>query len=250
MSADSPRFRVLHPQPGSGRVVDASSALEGWREDRAPGAGVALNFISSVDGRIAIDGRSAALGGPADRAMFHALRARADAVLVGAGTVRDERYGPLVKSAQVRDARRREGLAEQPLALIATSSLDLDPALPLLADSSSRVAILTSSDGELGATAAAVEYIRARDIANGLAQARERFGLSLVLCEGGPSLAGTLGKAGLIGELFLSLSPIIVGDRPGAAAMLRGAGPQTPLALELAMLLESGGTLFARYVAR
>ena len=127
---EAPRFRVLHPEPALGQVVDASRALAGWREDRAPGAGVALNFISSLDGRVALDGRSAALGGPADRALFHALRARADAVLVGAGTVRDERYGPLVKSAAVREARLGEGLEERPLALIATSSLDLDPALP------------------------------------------------------------------------------------------------------------------------
>ena len=92
-----------------------------------------------------MDGRSAPLGGPADRALFHALRARTDAVLVGAGTVRDERYGPLIKSAPVREARRREGLEEQPLALIATSSLELDPALPLLDDPASRVVILTRS---------------------------------------------------------------------------------------------------------
>ena len=250
MSADCPRFRVLHPEPGIGAIVDASRALEGWREDRAPGAGVALNFISSVDGRTAVDGRSAPLGGPADRALFHALRARADAVLVGAGTVRDERYGPLVKSAAVREARRSEGLEEQPLALIATSSLDLDPTLPLLADPASRVVILTSSRGDAPACAAQVDYVRRPRLADGLAAARERFGLSLVLCEGGPSLAGALGAAGLIDELFLSLSPMIVGDRPGAATMLRGEGPPTPLGLELAMLLESGGTLFARYVAR
>ena len=56
------------------------------------------------------DGRSAPLGGPADRALFHALRARADAVMVGAGTVRDERYGPLIRDAESASARRREGL--------------------------------------------------------------------------------------------------------------------------------------------
>ena len=115
MSAEVPRFRVLHPAPGDGASVDAATALVDWREDRPSGTGVALNFIASLDGRIAVDGRSAPLGGPADRALFHALRARTDAVLVGAGTVRDERYGPLIKSARVRERRRREGLEEQPL---------------------------------------------------------------------------------------------------------------------------------------
>ncbi len=246
---EAPRFRVLHPEPALGQVVDASRALAGWREDRAPGAGVALNFISSLDGRVALDGRSAALGGPADRALFHALRARADAVLVGAGTVRDERYGPLVKSAAVREARLGEGLEERPLALIATSSLDLDPALPLLADPASHVVILTGARGELPPCEARVDYVRGPRLAVVLARAREDYGLGVVLCEGGPSLAGALGAAGLIDELFLSLSPMIVGDRTGAATMLRGEGPRAPLPLELAMLLESGGTLFARYVA-
>jgi riboflavin biosynthesis pyrimidine reductase len=229
--------------------VDAPTALAGWREDRPHGDGVALNFISSLDGRIAVDGRSAALGGPADRALFHALRARTDAVLVGAGTVRDERYGPLIKSAPVREARRREGLEEQPLALIATSSLELDPALPLLDDPASHVVILTRSPGELAPCAARVDYVRSPQLADGLALARERFGLAVVLCEGGPSLAGALGAAGLIDELFLSLAPLIVGDAPGSPAMLRGAGPPAPLALELRMLLEAHGTLFARYAA-
>jgi riboflavin biosynthesis pyrimidine reductase len=247
--ADVPRFRVLHPAPGDGASVDAATALRSWREERPRGAGVALNFISSVDGRIAVNGRSAPLGGPADRALFHALRSRADAVLVGAGTVRDERYGPLIKAAPVREARRREGFAEQPVALIATSSLDLDPMLPLLRDPGSRVVILTSSRGQLPACAARVDYVRSPSLVDGLAQARERFGLAVVLCEGGPSLAGALAAAGLIDELFISLAPMIVGDVAGAATMLRHGGPPVPLALELRMLLQADETLFARYVA-
>jgi riboflavin biosynthesis pyrimidine reductase len=249
VSAEDPRFRVLHPASGDGTSVDAATALAGWREDRPDGAGVALNFISSVDGRVAVNGRSAPLGSPADRALFHALRSRADAVLVGAGTVRDERYGPLIKAEPARAARRREGLEEQPLALIVTSSLDLDPALPLLHDPDSRVAILTSSSGQLPPCNAHVDYVRSPSLAESLALARERYGLDVVLCEGGPSLSGALAAAGLIDELFLSLAPMIVGDVPGASTMLRRAGPPAPLALDLRMLLESGATLFARYVA-
>ena len=109
--------------------------------------------------------------------------------------------------------------------------------------------ILTGSDGELAPCAARVDYVRGPHLADGLAQARERFGLEVVLCEGGPSLAGALSAAGLIDELFLTLAPLIVGDMSGAPTMLRGAGPARPLALELRMLLEADRTLFARYVA-
>jgi riboflavin biosynthesis pyrimidine reductase len=249
VSDAGPRFRVLHPEPRAGEELDAASALVGWREDRAPAAGVALNFIASADGRIAVDGRSAPLGAPADRALFHALRAQADAVLVGAGTVRDERYGPLVKRPEVRERRRSEGLPEQPVALIASSSLELDPTLPLLDDPQSHVVVLTASEGELAPCRARVEYERGPTLTRSLAAARERHALRVVLCEGGPALAGSLGAAGLIDELFLTLSPKIVGDRAGSPTMLRGTGPDEPLELELAMLLESGGLLFARYVA-
>src|SRR5579862_1871860 len=148
VSPDAPRFRVLHPASRLGESVDVAGALDGWREDRAAGAGVSLNFIASADGRIAVEGRSGPLGGAADHALFHALRARADAVLVGAGTARSEGYGPLVKPARARAERARAGLPEQPLALIASSSLEFDPALPLLADPESHVVILTGSEGE------------------------------------------------------------------------------------------------------
>src|ERR1700693_6019696 len=57
---------------------------------------VMLNMVSTVDGRASIDGRSGPLGNRADRELFHALRAAVDGVLVGAGTVRAERYGPIV----------------------------------------------------------------------------------------------------------------------------------------------------------
>ena len=106
-------------------------------------------MIASVDGRISVAGRSAALGGPADRALFHALRARADAVVVAAGTVRSERYGPIIRDPDVRDRRERQGLRPQPLAVIVSRTLDLDPTLPLLADRSSHVVILTPATGDV-----------------------------------------------------------------------------------------------------
>ena len=53
------------------------------------------DFVASLDGAIAVEGRSAGLGSPADKASFHALRAVCDAVVVGAGTLRMENYGPV-----------------------------------------------------------------------------------------------------------------------------------------------------------
>ena len=113
-------------------------------------------------------------------------------MLVGAGTVRDERYGPLISDRR-RCARRAGARAssEQPLAVIASCSLELDPTLPLLADPASRVVVLTRSPGELAAVRGA-RRLRAQPASAPTAsrELRERFGVAVVLCEGGPSLAG------------------------------------------------------------
>ena len=206
-------------------------------------------MIACVDGRIAVDGRSAPLGDRADRALFHALRARADAVMAGAGTVRTERYGPLIRDAGARERRRDEGLEDQPLAVIVTRTLDLDAGLPLLADPGSRVAILTSAAGDIAPAAARVDYIRAATLRAGLAELRERFGVEHVVCEGGPSLNGALATEGLIEELFLAVSPMLVGDVADGSAVVRGGAPPSPVHLELRMLLGSGSGLYGRYVA-
>jgi len=138
-------FRRLVPAGGE---CGAREALAGWRDEllgdrqRPRGPRLALNMVASVDGRVAIGGRSAPLSGPPDRELFHELRAQADAVMVGAGTVRIERYGPIIRDADVRERRRAAGLREQPLAVIASRSLDLPADLPLLADPDSHIVVL------------------------------------------------------------------------------------------------------------
>ena len=153
---EPPRFRSLIPQLAVDQKLSADEALNGWREQGGERLRVALNMIASVDGRIAVKGRSGPLGGPADRALFHALRARADAVMVAAGTVRAERYGPIIRDRGRRELRAGQGLPEQPLAVIVSRGLELDPTLPLLADPDTRVVVLTPSAGDLPASAASV----------------------------------------------------------------------------------------------
>jgi riboflavin-specific deaminase-like protein len=245
-AAPEPRFRQLLPAaPGE---LTAGEALRDWRAEPV-GDGVALNMIASVDGRIAVGGRSAPLGSPADRALFHALRARADAVMAGAGTVRIERYGPIVRRAEVRERRRAEGLPAQPLAVIVSRSLSIDPSVPLLADPDSTVVVITPAGGELQGCAARIEYVRTATLRDGLAELRERFGVRRILCEGGPSLNGSLAREGLIDELFLAIAPLLVGDTEGARAIVENGAPGTPVPLELRALLAHEAQLFARYAS-
>jgi len=216
---------------------------------------VILNMISTADGRASIGGRSGPIGDRADRELFHALRAAVDAVMVGAGTVRTERYGRLIREEERRRLRRERGRSEEPLACIVSGRLELPADLPLLADPHARVAIITRSPASVTGAAARVEYVRAEhdgtlDLRRALAELRERFAVRSLLCEGGPHLNSHLLAARLVDELFLTLSPKLAGGDPPNGESLRivaGAALEPPVELELVGLLESGGQLFMRY---
>ena len=107
---------------------------------------VFLNMACTADGRATLEGRSGPIGNRADKELFLALRTAVDAVLVGAGTARTERYRRLVKDESQRRLRLERGLAEEPLACIVSASLALSPeSVPLLGDPAARVVILTPS---------------------------------------------------------------------------------------------------------
>jgi riboflavin-specific deaminase-like protein len=197
---------------------------------------VFLNMACTADGRIAVRGRSGPIGNNGDRELFHALRTAVDAVLVGAGTVRTERYSRLVREESAQRLRRARGLAAEPLVCVVSASLALSPELPLLRDPAARVAILTpSATGELptrpvaAASATPVEYVRANhrgllDLPAALAELHTRLGVRTVMCEGGPHLNGQLFAAGLVDELFLSLAPKLAGG-PEPAVPPTGTPP-------------------------
>ncbi len=216
---------------------------------------VVLNMISTADGRASLGGRSGPISDRADRALFHELRGVVDGVLVGAGTVRAERYGRMIPDAARRELRRRRGLSEEPLACIVSGRLALDEDVPLLREPSARVAILTASAASLPAAAASVEYVRTvdggrLDLAAALEQLRARFDVQSLLCEGGPHLALQLLEADLLDELLLSLSPLLAGGEPSGGEALRilaGAELEPPAELELLAVLRSDSRLFLRY---
>ena len=208
-----------------------------------------LNMICTIDGRAAVGGSTRLISSPADRAVFHHLRTQADAVMVGAGTLRAERYARLVRDAGLREKRRREGLAPDPLACLVSGRLDLPPDLPLLGDPDTRALVLTAARGELGPGRASVEYLRADasplDMPAMLGRLRAEWGVRSVLCEGGPTLNGGLLRDGMVDELFLTVAPLLAaGDAPTIAT-----GPPLPGLPRARLLwaLEDAGELFLRY---
>src|SRR3954452_20601907 len=118
-------IRRLHPEPGEVTPEEATSGLR--LGDLAPPERpyLVLNMVETLDGRIAIGGRSGPIGDEADRELFHGLRTQADAVMVGAGPVRTERYGRIVRAPERRARREAEGLAADPLAIVVSASLNL-----------------------------------------------------------------------------------------------------------------------------
>ncbi len=237
--------RLLPPGP----PVDAAGLLDDLHPGKRAPAGrpyIALNMIETVDGRGAVDGRTRGLGNQGDRELFHRLRAQADAVFAGASTIRTERYGPIIRDPELQALRRARGEPAQPLAVTASRSLAFDPALPLLADPESHVVVLTPSDGEIPPCAAQVTYLRGSSMTELLSDLRRELGVRSVVCEGGPALNAELLAAGLVDELFVSISPLLLGGCD-PLTIVNGAAGRTEL--ELLWLLEYESLLHARYRA-
>jgi riboflavin biosynthesis pyrimidine reductase len=194
---------------------------------------VRLNMIASVDGATAVGGRSGGLGGEADKRLFAVLRSLADVVLVGAGTVRAEHYGP----------------GALPIAVV-SRSCSLDWQSPFFTEATFRPIVLTVADAPkdyLERAAEVADVVVAGTGSVDVAQALEalaRRGARRVLAEGGPALNGHLAAAGLVDEMCLTLSPTLVaGD---AKRILDGPELAVPAPLELRSLCEEDGFLFLR----
>jgi riboflavin biosynthesis pyrimidine reductase len=243
--------RRLWPDPLEDIDVDETVAAE-LRPTPDGRPWLLVNMIGSLDGAITVEGRSGPLGRPADRALFHALRAIADVVVAGAGTVRAERYGPVRPSDAQRAARRDRGQAEVPPIAIVTRSLDLDLDSALFTtDDGPRPIVVTCASAPAERRAAAAkraEVLEVGDDTVDLPAALAALGGrgSVVTCEGGPRLNADLIADDLVDEWAHTLSPILTGgDSVRAAA---GAVPPTPREMVLDRLLEGDGLLLTRWL--
>lgn len=201
-----------------------------------------------------MNGSSRALGSPADQAVFAAIRASADWIIVGAGTVRAERYHLPRSGPASRAIRLTTGRMAQPRLAVLSASLDLNLDLPMFSQQGlgdQKPLIMTGSDPEAGAVARlesvaeVVELPSPRPtLAEVIAELSNR-GATVVLSEGGPQLNGQLADMKLIDEICLSLAPCIVGGP--SPRTVQGSGEGQLSSMSLAHLLESRGMLFARY---
>jgi riboflavin biosynthesis pyrimidine reductase len=212
----------LYPSPTKALTAAAAYAPFDDVPDDRPW--VTLSMVSSVDGAVSVNSLSSGLGSPMDQAVFAALRARSDVLLVGAGTARAESYRPV----------RRAG---QRLAIVSASGA-FPADLPVFTDA--QTVIVAPLDGP--ALAGTVErYGRGTvDLAAAIAGLRARH----ILAEGGPRLNGQLFALGLVDEICLTMSPAVVA---GDASRLAFNAHEHFQHLQLVHVLHDDGFLFLRY---
>ena len=237
----------LLPDPGPTTVGEQLSGLDLIDFAYADRPYVVVNFATTMDGRAAIAGRAGPIGSDTDTEMLQLLRTRVDAVMIGAGTMRVERYGRVVSDPALREHRERIGLPHDPLAVIVSGRLDLPWDAPLFTNGGGRVLIFTASEAEPPATETPVRVVRHAGrvgLSAALSHLREERGVRALLCEGGPRLHGQLQAAELVDEVFLTYAPKLAGGEEPRVIEWELA---EPIGWELAWLLEEQGELFARY---
>ncbi|MBT2364121.1 pyrimidine reductase family protein [Streptomyces sp. ISL-10] len=211
------------------------------------------NMVSSLDGAAQHDGRSQPISSDADMRIFGALRGLADAVVVGAETVRLEGYRPARARGAFAERRAAAGQGPAPAIAVVSASLDLDFSLPLFTEPLVPTLVLTGAaaapDRIREAEKAGADVVVAGD-GPGVEPARavralaER-GLVRLLTEGGPRMLGQFAAAGVLDELCLTVSPTMtVGD---AQRIAGGPALADPARFALASVLEEQGFLFTRY---
>jgi riboflavin biosynthesis pyrimidine reductase len=211
------------------------------------------NMVSSVDGAASLKGASAGLSSDTDRRLFALLRTLSDVIVVGAATVRTERYKP----ARFNEAWSglRAGRTPTPPIAVITRSLDLDPDSPLItaAPADARTIVITTAQAPADIRAALepnadviVAGEEGVDFTAAVAALAER-GHRRLLAEGGPHLLGELLAAGLLDELCLTIGPLLAG--PGPGRIVAGADAAS-LPLDLAHVLAEDGFLFCRYTRK
>jgi riboflavin biosynthesis pyrimidine reductase len=241
-------MRMLYPDSVA-EVDPAAVYADLPRNEHRPS--VRLNMIVSVDGGTSWGGVSGALGGAADKALFPVLRSFADVVLVAAGTMRAENYGPARLAPPMQEARVQRGQPAVPPIAVVSRSCRLEWDTPFFTDAAQRPLIITvasAPEADRARAAEVADVIVSGDEDVDLAGALDALGgrgAANVLAEGGPTLNGALARVGLLDELCVTLSPRLAsGD---AKRIISGSTLDALEELTLVSICEEDDFLFLRY---
>jgi len=208
---------------------------------------VAINMVSSIDGRTAIGGKASRIGSETDRRVMRTLRSRADAVMIGAGTLRAEKL-----SLGLDDP-----VGPQPLAVIATSTGDVPLRRNLIVGEGQKVLVITTHhapkdlDDQLAGQAHVLRVPAtlsgAVDLGEALRVLKAEHAVELLLVEGGPSLNHALISSNLADELFLTLAPKLLGGILDESPTILNGPVLAARDVNLLSAHLAGNELFLRY---
>jgi 2,5-diamino-6-(ribosylamino)-4(3H)-pyrimidinone 5'-phosphate reductase len=237
----------LYPLPP--REVPAESIYEdlelppaGWSDASRPY--VVINMVSSVDGKSTIGGKAGHLGSETDRQTMRNLRSRADAVMVGAGTLRAEKLSLGIDEPEDKP---------QPLAIIATTTGDLPLQRNLILGEEQEVLVLSPKEpphdpaGYARHLQVPEDPSRGVDLEEALKMLKSEHRVETLLVEGGPTLNHALISRSLSNELFLTLAPMLLGSEHAEAPTILNGELQHPSPLSLLSVHLAGDELLLRY---
>jgi 2,5-diamino-6-(ribosylamino)-4(3H)-pyrimidinone 5'-phosphate reductase len=242
--------KILRLYPPPAREISASAIYEDLElpppvHSETSRPYVIMNMVSSVDGRIAVDGKSSSIGSETDRQTMRTLRSKADAVMVGAGTLRAEKL-----TLGLDDPG-----GPQPLAVIATSSGDIPLEANLITAEGQEVLVITREDitlhsGEHRVLRLSAEGSGDLDLGEALEVLKAEHAVDLLLVEGGPRLNYSLISEDLADELFLTLAPTLLGGTPDQSLTILNGPVLVTREMKLLSAHLAGDELYLRYGLR
>ena len=211
---------------------------------------VLINMVSSLDGKAAVEGAAGSIGSAIDRAVMRNLRAHADAVMIGASTLRAERLS-LSVTQDLAQQRVSLGLKPQPLAVLITVSGDL-PLENHLLDATSDNLLVFASPSTPSLSLKKISSLASVEISTGLYETlqvlKEQYAVDVLLVEGGSSLNHALVSEDLVDELFLTLSPKLLGGEANSTpTIIEGPSLEETIHANLVSIHAASGDLFLRY---
>lgn len=225
------------------------AALYPWPE----GPWLRTMMVMTLDGAtVGPDGLSGSISGAADKRVFMEARRLADVVLVGAGTIRAERYKPMLAKPEWQDAREAAGLAPAPQVVIVSGRLNLPWEEPMFSESTLPVIVATTTRADSTSLAQAhrhAEVVQFGDESvdlRALVQWLHERGQHRINCEGGEALLDAMVRNDLVDEMDLTISPILVGAGylPDPEREISAPYPRFSLAHQFI----DEGFVFCRYV--
>jgi 2,5-diamino-6-(ribosylamino)-4(3H)-pyrimidinone 5'-phosphate reductase len=238
----------LYPLPAQalaagGIYEDLELPPPGQRDPSRPY--VIMNMVITLDGRTAVEGRSSRIGSSTDRQTMRTLRSKADAVMIGAGTLRAEKL-----SLGLDDPAGRH-----PLALIVTNSGNIPLESNLIVPEGQEIMVITRkgatfSYGDQRVLCVSADTDGNLDLREALEVLKSQMTVGLLLVEGGPRLNYSLISQNLADELFLTLAPKLLGGPVAESRAILNGPYLPPQDVSLLSAHLAGEELFLRYDLR